>query len=295
MFGMHFSAPIQVAMEAAWTVGQKLASGDWLTETRTKAHPTFGTASVSDADENAQEMATRIIRQEFPDALIVGEEKSEGSTLSLQEILSAPLVFYLDMLDGSTSHEHDDEAWSSSIGIVQYGRHIGGVINAPDIRGGLLVAGEINKGAFLWERGSLKPKKLVASEMRKPAKPVVCLGLDVMRTDWFWEFLKAMPKKLRPRNSAPSGALGLAKVAAGRCDCIIQYPQFPWDVFGGIPICEEAGWKLQYYIIEDGKVVLIPKLIAECYRTDKQVLGIIGGHAELVEELTPLFIEHYGK
>lgn len=284
------------ATNTAVKVGDLVARGRWATEMRFKPHPTFGTASYTQADIGGQLIAIADLRDEFPNCRFLAEEEGEHDGVSANPFpgdFSGKLDFSLDMIDGTTPNRRKLFQWCSAIGVGRNGEHIGGVIHAPEVRGGLTIAGERGKGVLLWEHSATDPTSVWIGEL--DPKPLVYLGLDVSRTNTYEKLVPSLPKNLRPRGIAESGALGLALVAAGRIDAIIQSPQMPWDWCGGLPLVLEAGGVFQCFHVEDRKVIPIEKPTAVDYSTDKQVLGFVAGHPDIIPELFDILQKSVGK
>ncbi|MBI2623064.1 MAG: hypothetical protein HYW65_00600 [Candidatus Liptonbacteria bacterium] len=285
---INFSEEMAAAMNTAIKVGNLIASGKWATEIKTKPHPTFETASFTEADTGGQLIAIAKLHDQFPDATFLAEE--EGNPFPGD--FTGERAFSLDPIDGTTPNRRKLFQWCSAIGVGRNGKHVGGVIHAPEVRGGLTIAGERGIGVFLWEHGAAEPAQ-VSIGARDP-KPLVYLGIDVSRTDTYGKFVTALPKNLKPRGIAESGALGLALVAAGRIDAIVQSPQMPWDWCGGMPMVLEADGAFQCFHVVDGKIEPVQKLGRYDYDTDQQVLGFVAGHPELVPKLFDILQKNVG-
>ena len=290
--GCGFSLEIMGAARLACTAGQLLSANTWARDVQLKSHEAFGTSSFTEADKGAQSFIIEGLKKEYPEAVIMGEE-GEASKTSVETVLAAPLSFIIDPYDGTTEGVHDLPLWSVSIGVMKNGALIGGAISAPEIRGGLTVASENSAGVRLTEFNRITRR--IDDKEPQHAKLVVQLGLDVQRLSAYHHFIGKLPKELKPRGVAPSGALGLALVALGRVDALVQSPQMPWDWCAGIPMCIEAGRKVRYYHIVNGKILAITAPEASSFRTDKQMLGFIVGKAEIVDAISVLLSEHYGE
>ena len=160
------------------------------------------------------------------------------------------------------------------------------------MRGGLTIAGERDLGVWLWEHDSEVPVSVSIGKL--DPKPLIYFGLDVLRTETYGRFATSLPKNLKPRGIAESGALGLALVAAGRIDAIVQAPQMPWDWCGGYPMVLEAGGVFQCFHIEKGRIVLVDKPSAEDYTSERQMLGFVAGNPGIVPELFQFLQENVG-
>ena len=136
-------------------------------------------------------------------------------------------------------------------------------------------------------------------QVPKSAKPIVHLGLDVLRLGAYHRFLGALPKELKPRGISTSGALGLALVAAGRIDAIVQSPQMPWDFAAGMAMLLEQHNGLDETVVvipfrtESGSVK-VSLNDPENFRTDKQMMGFVAGKEKFVEPLFDLLEKNFG-
>lgn len=287
-----FSSPVQSAAIIAECAGKMIAGRHWSTDITSKQHAEFGTASVANADSRAEEWIIQKLLQLVPGALFVGEESAKN--LEPSALLAAPRAFIIDPRDGTTEDSHELPFWSVSIGVMERGVRIGGAVFAPEMRGGLLIASEEGAGVYLAEHGSSPRPVNQAVNVAKGAKPIIHLGLDVLRSSKYLRFLGALPKDLKPRGISASGALGLALVAAGRIDAIVQSPQMPWDLAAGLPMVIERDLAVYAYRIENDIPVQVTVDDPENFRTDKQTLGVIAGKPELVEPLAELFIANFG-
>ncbi|HEY4508384.1 MAG TPA: inositol monophosphatase family protein [Candidatus Paceibacterota bacterium] len=294
-FEQCLSPEVAAAARVAVKVGGLVASGKWSSEMQTKSHPTFGTASYTEADIGGQLLAIADIHDQFDHARFLAEEESAEAGMNPNPFpgdFSGTLDFSLDMIDGTTPFRHALFNWCSAIGVGRNQSHFGGVIYAPEVRGGLTIAGEKGRGVYLWEHGSEMPVLVSIGKVR--SKPVIVLGLDVMRGNAFEKFLSVLPKNLKPRGIAESGALGLALVAAGRLDAIVQSPQMPWDWCGGYSLVHEAGGAFQCFHVVEGRIVPLEAPTAGDYASDAQRLGFIAGHPDLVPELFSLLKANVG-
>lgn len=268
------------AIEAALIAGGMIKNHAWPNKMQLKSHPTFGTSSVSDVDIKGQKQIVDYLLTLFPKATFIAEEKGNPKPANYDD----ELVFSVDSLDGSTEERQELYSWCVGIGVVRRGRHVGGAMFAPEVCGGLLVVHEIGYGTRLWEHGNPIAKQVLVSK-EHPKKPVITLGLDVQRTDTYKEFVYALPKELRPRGIAPSGILGLALVAAGRYDAIIQSPQMPWDWIPMRQAVLDGGGAFYSYHLEGGRIVPFADPTPADYDTTKQSLGFVAGQQDLVEEV----------
>lgn len=289
----NFRPEVWAAAQAAVRVGRMVQQNTWSHEARNKKHATWGTSSVSESDTGSQKEITSELARAFPDALFLAEEDDPDIRRAdpASPDFWTSTVFGIDPIDGSTENAHGLPNWCTSNGVMMNGSHVGGAIYAPDVRGGQLFVADIDRGTFLWEYGKYDPQSVNVAPKRD--KPIIKLGLDVQRKNNYAGFITALPKHLKPRGIAPSGALGLAEVAAGRVDAIVQSPQMPWDWFAGFPMVLASDGVFRGFRVEDGRVVRTSILGASSYDAKEQSLGFIAGNRELVDELFGILTETY--
>jgi myo-inositol-1(or 4)-monophosphatase len=300
-YKLMFPEAIGIACNVACAAGQLISKRHWASDVTLEDHvnPELGTTSKSDIDAEAELWIITHLQNGFPEdeVLFVGEEGRKN--IDPAAIFKAPLAFIIDPRDGTTEDSHELYSWCVSIGVMERGRLTGGAVYAPEVRGGMLISAQRGTGVWIAEHSSLRPLPIEeAVKVAAGAKPVIVFGLDVNRSDHYQAFTAALPKNLRPRGIAASGALGLALVAAGRVDAIVQSPQLPWDWAGAMAMVQERQDDLRIYPfrIDDGKLnPLAPIIEIGNFRFDKQTLGFVVGKKELADPLFQLLVDNYDK
>ena len=200
------------------------------------------------------------------------------------EIANHPLVFGIDPIDGTSQFERDLYEWCISIGVMRNGVHVGGAIYAPEVNRGVLVAGERSTGTFV-SRGT-QADVVRCSVIDRPSRDrLVAFGPDIFFMPAFSRFVIETSKKVRTTNGTGSCPLGLALVATGQLDALVQPVQSPWDWFAGWPIVEAAGGKMIFYHYKDGVPVRIETIGPDAYSPTKRNVAFIAGGPECAEEL----------
>jgi fructose-1,6-bisphosphatase/inositol monophosphatase family enzyme len=105
-----FDRELQVSRRAVEAAGESLLSWEELPEEEWKGR----IDPVSAADREAEQAAISVLRDAFPDDLIVGEE---GAHLAEHEV-SSRRRWYLDPLDGTTNFLRDRPHWCVSLALV---------------------------------------------------------------------------------------------------------------------------------------------------------------------------------
>lgn len=301
----NFSDPMKSAVAAVLNADTSAAS-DTESSIEVKVDAGYGHAALTTgADTAAQKRIIGSLQRRFHRAYFLAEEKVAGydapliTDENLHEVRTRTLTFVVDPIDGTVQHRRRLDEWSRSVGVIVEGAHIGGVIYAPEFRGGLLVAGERGKGVALFER-SVSPWEPAIVSPRLRAECLLYAGVDCA---WLPAFNRFINKAARERNesflvlctkSVGSCALGLALVAAGRVDALIQPHQKPWDWCGGYPLVKEAGGAFRFYHYRDGTIASLDSPDLLSYSPSRPQTGFIAGQPELVHWLFELLLKEWG-
>lgn len=218
---------IGLAQQAARVAGDIIKS----------AHPQEGSTAkegrlnfVTAADLASEKAIIDCIKKEFPDDTILSEETHS----ELEKPLSVAHLWVIDPIDGTNNFRRQRDYSGVSIGYVESGETIGGVIYNP-FRNELFLA-EKGKGAYLNDK-----KIHVAQEA------------DLTRTEiatdnWYESFgTRQNLEIILKLGSIPfmfmkgSAVLALAEVACGRLDLYFHNFLKPWDNAAGFLLVREAG------------------------------------------------------
>lgn len=250
-------------------------------------------AIVLEADVKSQNLIVSSLGTEFPGALFLLEEDDENNNpriiteATLGLINQSKLLICADPLDGTTERALGSFGWSVSIGIVDRGNLIGGVIYAPLVLGGLLVVAKKDKSICAWE-GGIQKNQIRVSDKPLRREGAILIGQDLIFLEQFQNFNYALGKTARMVNTASSCALGLAQVALGQKTAMIQPHQGPWDYMAGIPMVLEAGGMVIFYHYRSGKLEFLNKPDFPSFNPKIRNLGFIAGSPRAVEEIMEL-------
>lgn len=183
---------------------------------------------VTEADLRSESFVRERLAAEFPRDGLTGEEGADRPA-------AAERRWYVDPLDGTLNFSRQVPAWCVSVGLVEEGIPVVGVVHDP-VRQETFAAAS-GQGATLNGRtircrpGALASDALVhmTVDFHDDSR---LLGLDDM--------LAVAPGVLRVRNLG-SAALALAYVAAGRLDAMIHRFAHAWDYVAGMALVMEAG------------------------------------------------------
>jgi len=184
---------------------------------------------VTESDRRSEALVVGRLRSHFPQHAIVGEEGGTGGAAG------ARYTWHVDPLDGTTNFAHGYPCFAVSIGLVEEGESLVGVVYNP-----------VSRELFTAERGDgayLNNKRIHVSPTEKLAKSLVATGFPThkVRTSvnisYYWEFT------LRSHGVRRDGAasLDLCSVAAGRFDAFWEFGLKSWDTAAGMLIVREAG------------------------------------------------------
>lgn len=186
---------------------------------------------VTEVDRAAETVIAGLIGAAFPDAVVVGEELSAGDALD-----SGGLTFVVDPLDGTTNFLHGFPHYAVSIGVMDGGSLVAGVVlNVP--RGDMFTA-SAGGGTFL------NGDAVSVSEVESTNRALIGTGVPFKNHELLQGYARQFVEVSRHTagiRRAGSAALDLADVACGRFDGFWELTLAPWDVAAGIILVREAG------------------------------------------------------
>jgi histidinol phosphatase-like enzyme (inositol monophosphatase family) len=183
---------------------------------------------VTQADREGESLMRDMIRKEFPDHGIVGEEYG-------LENENAEFVWVLDPIDGTISFAHGNPLFGTLIALLHGGKPVLGIIHNP-VLGELCIGHgghtELNdKRVRMREVTELSRATLLATGIRGIYKRFGREGFDrlVESTALFRTW---------------GDCYGYLMLAAGRADIMLDSKMAPWDLLALVPIIRGAGGKI---------------------------------------------------
>ena len=184
---------------------------------------------VTESDRRSEAAIVARLRSHFPQHAIVAEEGSGGAAAG------AKYCWHVDPLDGTTNFAHSYPCFAVSIGLVEDGEPLVGVVYNP-ISDELFTAIR-GEGAYLGQ------KRIHVSPIEKLSTSLVATGFPThLRTSsvniqYYWEFT------LRSHGVRRDGsaALDLCSVACGRFEGFWEFGLHSWDTAAGMLMVREAG------------------------------------------------------
>jgi myo-inositol-1(or 4)-monophosphatase len=196
-------------------------------EVRLKAPSDYVTA----ADHASETAIAALLGQRHPEATIVGEEFTANGALD-----GPGTIFVVDPLDGTTNFMHGFPWYAVSIGVLQQGVPVAGVVlNIPT---GDLYTATAGGGA----RKNGQPMQV--SAVTDPGRALIGTGApfrDLPQIDEYLRTLRPVLASSAGIRRAGAAALDLADVACGRFEAFWELRLNPWDVAAGILLVREAG------------------------------------------------------
>jgi len=186
---------------------------------------------VTESDRRSEELVVSRLRRHFPDHGIVAEEGGGAAP-------NARFCWHVDPLDGTTNFAHGYPCFAVSIGLVEDGRPIAGVVLNP-VYNELFYAAR-GEGAYL------NSSRIRVSSVEKLSTSLVATGFPThlrkssSNIHYYWQFT------LRSHGVRRDGAaaLDLCSVACGRFGAFWEFGLKSWDTAAGIVIVEEAGGRV---------------------------------------------------
>jgi myo-inositol-1(or 4)-monophosphatase len=194
---------------------------------------------VSEVDKLAEAEIVKELRRAYPDHAILGEETGKTG--------KSDKVWVVDPLDGTHNYLRGFPHYSVSIGFMDHGDLVHGVIYDP-LRDELFTASK-GDGAFVNDR------RMRVSKRESLAGAIICTGFPPRQhqhLDAQFAISRALLREADDLRRTGSAALDLAYVAAGRLDGYFEPGLHPWDMAAGCLLVREAGGKFCDFAGRDG-------------------------------------------
>ena len=187
---------------------------------------------VTERDKESQKIIYKILKKNFPNHSILGEEN-----LNVEK--DKELLWLIDPIDGTTNFARSLPAFCVSIAFMKEGKTQVGVVYIP-------LLDEI----FYAARGSgafLNKNPIHVSKEKEMGKSLLATGFPYDRRESkinnVDHFNKFIVRALGIRRMG-SAAMDICYTAAGRFDGFWELKLYPWDTAAGLLMIEEAGGKV---------------------------------------------------
>ena len=190
--------------------------------------PSYNRVSVADVE--SEHAIVAVIRREFPDHAILGEEAHSADVTSEH-------LWVIDPIDGTNNFLHGIPQFGISVAYYRAGQAVCGVILNP-ARGDSFIA---SRGQGSFHNG----QRVHVSEHRRLDEVLIGLGFYYDRGAMMEATLNAM-RELFGHNihcirRLGAATLDLCMVACGQLGAYFEYELSPWDFAAGRLFVEEAG------------------------------------------------------
>lgn len=230
---MDATTRLTLAREAARTGGD-LANGGFrgplTVETKENALD-----SVTEFDHEVQRQITQLLRDENPDAVVVGEEElpDVDTRTTLPERGTAWVV---DPIDGTNNFVAGNRIWGCAVAAVEDGEAVAAVNEFPALGDSFAAAtgeGAMRNGDPCSVSDRTDPETFTINPI---------FGLAERDRRKLSEYVTTIAEEFGDSRRFGSSQFALSSVAAGELDAAVSGVQLsPWDTVGGVHMIREAG------------------------------------------------------
>jgi len=190
---------------------------------------------VTYVDKTAERKIVDHLKTLLPEAGFIAEEKSEAR-------IDKDLMWIIDPLDGTTNYIHGLSPFAISIGLMERGQMVGGVVYEVSL----------DECFYAWKDGSayLNGQTISVSKAPTIKDSLLATGFpyyDFTRLEQFIHSLSFFLQNSHGVRRLGSAATDLIYVACGRLEGVYEYGLSPWDVAAGAFIVQQAGGKVSDY------------------------------------------------
>lgn len=219
---------------------------------------------VSYVDKETEKMLVAELRQLIPAAGFITEE----NTISQEQ---REFTWVIDPLDGTTNFVHGLPTYAISIGLMEGGEVVSGVIY------------EVNRAEcfYAWKGGGayLNGASISVTQADKIDDSLFATGFPIYNFEKLESYLAILNKLMKNAHGlrrVGSAATDMAYVACGRYEAFFEYNLNPWDVAAGVIIVQEAGGKVSDF--KGGTDFLFGKELVAAGPVHAELLKVIGEH-----------------
>ncbi|XP_075505309.1 phosphatase IMPL1, chloroplastic isoform X1 [Primulina tabacum] len=191
---------------------------------------------VTDTDKMSEAAILDVVRKNFQDHLILGEE---GGLIGDS---SSDYLWCIDPLDGTTNFAHGYPSFAVSVGVLFKGRPAAATVvefvGGPKCWNTRTFSAAAGKGAFC------NGDKIYASQTDKVEQALLVTGFGYEHDDaWATniELFKEFTDISRGVRRLGAASVDMCHVALGIVEAYWEYRLKPWDMAAGVLIVEEAG------------------------------------------------------
>jgi myo-inositol-1(or 4)-monophosphatase len=185
---------------------------------------------VTASDRQSEAAILEVLARESPGVAVLAEERGG---------LRAQTMWAVDPLDGTTNFTRGFPVVAVSVGLLENGVPVAGVVIAPFL--GLEFAASRGKGA------TVNGERLPQLRSVDPSKAIVATGFPFRRKELMPRYRPVMEGALQhfeDLRRAGAAALDLAWTAAGTFDGYFELNLSTWDVAAGAALVLEVGGRV---------------------------------------------------
>lgn len=214
---------------------------------------------VSEADTLSEKTIIEILKADFPDIPVYGEEGV------FQDKSRLPATAWVvDPLDGTTNYIYGLPIWCISIGLQVNHEVVVGVVDVP--------AWNRRYSAVKGQGASMNDKRIHVSERKELSEALLATGFHQGDKQGLPSQIKIFSKLVegsRGVRRAGAAALDLCLVAEGVFDAFWEAKLKPWDTAAGSLMVKEAGgvvknYEGNEYSLEDQSILASAPGLYEC-------------------------------
>ncbi len=187
---------------------------------------------VTEADRASEELILSELDRAFPGDAVVAEETGAHGR-------DRGRVWHVDPLDGTVNFAHGHPFFAVSIGLVEHGEPVLGVVHGPVLSE--TFTGEVGRGA------ARNGEPIRVSETEELGQSLLATGFAYGRNespDHNVDNFAKLVFLVRGIRRAGAASLDLAYVAAGRLDGFWELFLSSWDVAAGAALVRAAGGRV---------------------------------------------------
>lgn len=220
---MTHSGALACAVRAAKAAGALMLKNRWAAK---KINSETQHDIKLELDVRCQKTIERILRKEYPEIPILGEE---GFTGNVKE----QTRWVVDPIDGTVNFAHGIPHSCVSIALQQDQQSVIAVVYDPFV--------DELFTAIRGQRAKLNGRPISVSKRAKLEQAIVFVGFAKNLFDTMLPAMTALTRRARKIRIMGSAALAAVYVAAGRADVYMEYGVRLWDIAAGGLIIESAG------------------------------------------------------
>ncbi len=191
---------------------------------------------VTIADLRAEKYITEALQEEYPEALIIGEEAVASDFTLASKLDLAPLAFIIDPIDGTWNFARGLSIFGVILAVSQFGKTVFGMLYDPVMDDWILASNE-SKACFEI-RGSRMPIRLEAYAKEKVMNGY--LTLNQIAKDNQKRVMELFPD-LGRFNTLRCACHEYRMLAQGHVDFILHTSLTPWDHAAGVFVIQSSG------------------------------------------------------